>query len=378
MHRALMLAPFFLSLPLAAQTLNSHQVNPDGSITFRYQNASAAKVLVNTDAAVQPLPMQRDDKGIWSVTTPPLPPEYYSYTFVVDGTPQLDPLNHSVVPNLAYLSSSVLVPGHPRMPWELTAIPHGEVTRHVYTTHVAKNLPEDQEAYLVYTPPGYDAHRKGGYPVLYLLHGWSDAETGWTEVGRANLIFDSMLHDGKIVPMIVVMPLGYGNFHFVTGTYDDAWNYPARISENVALFSRMLLDEIVPAVEREYNVAPSREKHAIAGLSMGGLESLTVGLHHSDRFAWIGAFSAAIERHNFNENIPGFTARQENLRLLWVACGTGDAIHIGPTRDFVGWAKGEGLPVVGVETTGRHTWLVWRDNLIRFAPLLFRASNTHD
>ncbi|HEX4154436.1 MAG TPA: alpha/beta hydrolase-fold protein [Acidobacteriaceae bacterium] len=372
MYRALMLAPLFLSLPLAAQTLNSHQVNPDGSITFRYQNPGATTVTVDTDAAAQPLAMQRGDKGMWSVTTPSLPPEYYSYTFVVDDVPQLDPVNHAVIPNLVGLADSVLVPGQPPKPWELTAIPHGDVTRYVYTTHIAKNLPENQEAYLVYTPPGYDAHRKGGYPVLYLLHGWSDAETGWMEVGRANLILDSMLVERKIVPMIVVMPLGYGNFHFVTGTYDDAWNYPTRIQENVALFSHMLLDEIIPAVERDYNIAPGREDHAIAGLSMGGLESLTVGLHHSDEFAWVGAFSAALEHHNFNENIPGFTSRQANLRLLWIACGTGDAIHIGPTRELVSWAKGEGLPVVGTETTGGHAWLVWRDNLLQFAPLLFR------
>jgi enterochelin esterase family protein len=265
----------------------------------------------------------------------------------------------------------VLVPGHPPKPWELTAIPHGTVSRHLFTTHVAKNLPEDQEAYLVYTPPGYNAKRKRGYPVLYLLHGWSDTETGWTEVGRANLIFDSMLDDGKIVPMIVVMPLGYGNFDFVTSR-EDVWHDAARVDENTSLYSQMLETEIIPMVTREYNIAPGRENYAIAGLSMGGLESLTIGLNHANQFAWIGGFSSAIELEHFDEHMPNLNAKQTNLRLLWVACGTSDEVHIGPSRDFVAWAKAKGLPVTAVETPGQHTWLVWRDNLLHFAPLLFR------
>jgi enterochelin esterase family protein len=372
MRKLLPIGLLLATIPVVAQTIQSHQVNADGSITFRYQNSGAAKVTLSTDAAMQPLPMRREGKGLWTVTTPPLPPESYSYDFTVDGVQQLDPLNRDVIPNLVGLASTVLVPGHPPKPWELTAIPHGEVTRHVFTTHVAKNLPEDQEAYLVYTPPGYNAKRKRGYPVLYLLHGWSDTETGWTAVGRAELILDSMLNDGKIVPMIVVMPLGYGNFDFVTNGYDNAWHHPAKVDENVALYSQMLLSEVISAVEREYNVAHGRKNRAIAGLSMGGLESLTLGLNHADQFAWVGGFSSAIELEHFDEHMPNLNAKQANLRLLWVACGTGDGVHIGPTRDFVAWAKAKGLPVTAVETPGKHTWLVWRENLLHFAPLLFR------
>jgi enterochelin esterase family protein len=374
MRPLLPIALLLLALPSAvlsaAQTpLQSHQVNADGSITFRYQNGGATTVSVDTDASMQRLTMQRDSNGLWSVTTRPLPPERYSYSFIVDGVQQLDPLNHDTIPNLVGLASSVLVPGRPPAPWELTEIPHGDVTLHRLTTHIARNLPMDQESYIVYTPPGYDAKRKGGYPVLYLLHGWTDTEEGWDAVGQANLIFDSLLATGKIVPMVVVMPLGYGNFDFVT-TGHDVWEDPAKVDENTNLFSRMLVEEVIPAVEHKYDIARGRENHAIAGLSMGGLESLTIGINQTRQFAWVGGFSAAVKQRKFAQHMMDATDARD-LRLLWVACGTSDDL-LAPNRDFVAWAKAKGLPVTAVETPGKHTWLVWREDLLHFAPLLFR------
>ena len=112
------------------------------------------------------------------------------------------------------------------MPWELTAIPHGRLDHYQYTTQVAKNLDQKQEAYVVYTPPGYDAKKPGGYPVLYLLHGWSETENSWDAEGRANLILDRLLAEGKIVPMIVVMPLGYGDLRFVQQGF-GVWQEPS-------------------------------------------------------------------------------------------------------------------------------------------------------
>ena len=354
-----------------AQQPSTHQVNPDGSITFRYEDRSATTVGVKTDAFAQPLALTRGEDGLWAVTTPVLEPEIYSYVFVVDGTDKLDPTNTDTRPNYVSLSNNVTVPGNPPAPWELTAIPHGRVDHYYYTTHVVKNLPENQSAYVVYTPPGYDAKHKGGYPVLYLLHGWSDPETGWTGVGHADLILDSLIDSGKAVPMIVVMPLGYGNLDFVKhggGVWDDA----AKVDENVSLYSQALETEVMPAVEHEYNIAKDRRSHAIAGLSMGGLESLTIGLNHTDQFAYVVGLSSALEGRHFEEHIPGLDAKKANLSLLWVACGTSDKL-ITPNREFVSWAKGKGLEVTAVETTGAHTWLTWRDNLTHFAPLLFRA-----
>jgi enterochelin esterase family protein len=373
---ALVLAASILS---AAQgpprkPFKSHEVHADGSITFRYLAPAAKSVGVALDIYAKPLPMVAGEGGIWSVTTPPLAPEFYGYDLQVDGLTQLDPLNQDVRFNYQYLANQVMVPAHPAAPWELTDIPHGRLDHVRFTTHIAKNLPNNQSGYMVYTPPGYDEHRKGGYPVLYLLHGWSDDETGWTAIGRAEYILDTLIQQHKAVPMIVVMPLGYGDLDFVTHGF-DVWNDPAKIVPNTRLFGEELLTEIMPAVEHAYNVAKGRENHAIIGLSMGGLESLTIGLNHTDTFAYVGGMSAAIHNTDPDKALPGYAqpdaAKLANLKLLWVACGTEDGL-IEPNRRFVAWAKAKGLNPVDVETPGLHVWEVWRDNLLHFAPLLFQ------
>jgi enterochelin esterase-like enzyme len=364
------------TITTSAQTPAKTQVNPDHSITFRYTNAGATKVEVSSDMLHgKALPMVRGEDGVWTVTTPPEPPEIYGYNFVVDGVNTLDPLNSAVRRNYVSLSNDIIVPAQPPAPWELADIPHGRVDHYIYTTHVVKNLPENQSSYVVYTPPGYDEHRKAGYPVLYLLHGWSDFSDGWVSVGRANYIFDSMLAEGKIVPMIVVMPLGYGDLDFVTHP-DGAWQDEGRIDSNLILFTQALVTEVMIIVERQYNIAHSRENRAIAGLSMGGLESLYVGLGHTGQFAYVAGMSSATQERIFEQDLPDLigpdAAKKADLKLLWIACGTGDSL-IQPNRDFVAYAKTKGLPVTAIETPGEHTWLVWRDNLLHLAPLLFRA-----
>ena len=380
MHRFLVVALLVASGALAvAQDAaptplpSSHEVHPDGSVTFRILAPGAHKVELESDAVAKPATMMDEGEGRWSVTTPPLPPEIYGYRFSVDGRPTLDSRNADLRANLVNPSNEVKVPAQPAAAWELTAIPHGRVERHTYTTHIAQNLPGNQEPYIVYLPPTYDAKKKGGYPVLYLLHGWTDDAAGWTATGRADLILDSLLAANKAVPMIVVMPLGYGDYTFVTG--QGVWQRPAEVDRNATLYEQMLTTEILPAVEHEYNVAKGRENRAISGLSMGGLETLTVGLHHPELFSYVAAMSAAISGRKFDEHYPALTsvdvAKKMNLKLLWVACGTGDGL-IEPNREFVTWAKAKGLPVTAVETPGQHTWLVWRDNLLTVAPMLFR------
>jgi len=355
-----------------------HRVNPDGSITFQYSAPAATKVELNLDFYIKPLPLQRAADGQWAITTPPLPPEIYAYSFLVDSVQRLDPTNSDVRSNYVYLDSNVIVPGPHSMPWELTEIPHGRVDTHVYTTTAARNLPANQSTYLVYTPPGYDPNRKEGYPTLYLLHGWSDRVTGWVDVGKANLILDTLIGSGKAVPMIVVMPLGYGDLNFVSHGF-SAWDDSARVDANVALFSKALLTEVLPAVGRDYNVAENRNDRAIAGLSMGGLESLTIGLNHPEQFAYVGGFSAALFHERFDEHFPTLAARNAasdpGLHLLWVACGTADPL-IEQNRGFIQWAKTKGLGVTSIETSGAHTWLTWRENLLNFAPLLFRNAES--
>ena len=187
----------------------SPEIHPDNTVTLRLRAPNAQKVDLVLEGAVTP--MQQDTDGLWAATTPVLAPEIYGYRFVVDGTPILDPRNTDVRDNLQNLSSNLTVPGTPPEPWELQSIPHGIVEHHFYTSQVVLGLPNNQSDYYVYTPPGYNAKDRRSYPVLYLLHGFSDAADGWSSVGKANFILDSLIDSGKAKPMIVVMTLGYGN-----------------------------------------------------------------------------------------------------------------------------------------------------------------------
>jgi enterochelin esterase family protein len=360
----------FAQMPASPAPLGA-VVNSDHSITFRLQFPGAKQVSVATDALLQPLQMTQQPGGLWSATTPPLKPQHYGYTFVVDGVRMLDPLNREVHPNFLDLYSDILVPGDPPAPWELTDIPHGYVTRHIFTTKIALHYPGNQTAYVVYTPPGYDPKLKGGYPVLYLMHGYTDTEEGWTRAGKADLMLDRMIADGKIVPMIVVMPRGYGDFDIVSHGH-NAFGDPAIGRRNIQLFTRTVIDEIIPAVERDYNVAKGRDNRAVAGLSMGGQESLFLGLTHPELFAWVGAMSAGLpQKANFDALFPGVNATQPPLSLLWIACGTDDSL-ITPNRALIAWARQKGLSPVPIETPGGHAFTVWRENLLALAPLLFR------
>ncbi|MBI3474758.1 MAG: esterase [Acidobacteria bacterium] len=358
----------------APKSFDSHEVHPDGSITFRYKDAGAKKVSLILDGAGDPLPMAKDKdmEGVWSIVTPPLKPEIYGYAFEVDGQGLLDPKNTVVKPNLLYLGNAVTVPGKTAQLWDVLDVPHGDVHHHFYTSKVVLGLADGQSEYFVYTPPNYDPKRANPYPVLYLLHGWSDLANGWTEVGEANFILDNLIAQGKAQPMIVVMPLGYGDMKFVLGG-DGGWDNPKSIDHNVDLFTQALLTEVLPRVESAYHVSRDRNDRAITGLSMGGLESLSIGLSHSEQFAWVGGFSSAAATLVGHERLAKLDGKTADLRLLWIACGTDEGL-IKPNRELISWLTTKGITATAIETPGMHDWMVWRDNLSHFAPLLFQKA----
>ena len=363
-----------LSLPAlpAGQTPKFHstEVHADHSVTFAYKDAAAAKVSVLLDGAPKPLAMEKGAAGVWTVTTQPLKPEIYSYHFEADGDSRLDPGNPRTTVNLLGIANMLEVPGETPQPWEPANVPHGTLHRHIYTTSTVLGLPDNQSSYTVYTPPGYDARAKKPYPVLYLLHGYSDNDAGWTAVGQANLIFDNLLAQGRMKPMVVVMPLGYGDMAFLHG--HDVWHDAQAVDHNTTLFLQALLTEVLPKVEAEYRVSKDREDRAIAGLSMGGLESLDIGLTHTGQFAWIGGFSSAVHNLDYTERLASLNPKTADLRLLWVACGTEDNL-LEPNRRLIAFLKTKEMAVTAIETPGMHSWLVWRDNLVHFAPLLFQT-----
>jgi enterochelin esterase family protein len=350
----------------------THQtVNPDRSVTFRYIDAAASTVELVLENTAQPLPMVKDATGLWSVTTPPLAPEIYGYSFLADGQPRIDPYNRDTGGNVYFPGRSLIeIHADTAEPWDITAVPHGEIHHHIYTTHIALGIPENQSEFVVYTPPGYSPEAKKPYSVLYLLHGWSDMAEGWTLQGKANLILDNLIAQGNAKPMIVVMPLGYGDTAFLKDY--GLWGNDEAIEHNLSLYTSVLLTEIIPRIESEYHVSKDRNDRAIAGLSMGGLEALSIGLHNTDKFAYVAGFSAAVHRPAFIKSLPVLTPKSTNLKVLWVACGTGDGL-IEPNRKLAAYLKSQDLPVTAIETPGLHTWPVWRDNLVHFVPLLFQS-----
>jgi enterochelin esterase-like enzyme len=351
----------------------SPEVQSDNSVTFRFRDPNAKAVAVALEGTKEPLAMQKDDDGVWSVTTQPLEPDYYGYSFVADGVSLIDPSNSLMKPNLLNTQSMVHVPGPGSLPWEINDVPHGVIHHHFYKSGIVG----DQRDYYVYTPPGYDPNGKDRYPVLYLLHGYSDDASAWTAVGRANVILDNLIAQGKAKPMLIVMPLGYGAPEIVQRTpmFAAAFRDASLRQRNWDRFRDSLLQEVIPAVQRTYRVKSDRASRAIAGLSMGGAESLLVGLNALDHFAWIGAFSSGGLNDDFDKVFPKLDAKANSqLRLLWIACGTEDFL-INVNRKFRDWLKAKGIQKTDVETPGMHSWQVWRRNLATFAPLLFQKTS---
>jgi enterochelin esterase family protein len=360
-----------LSLTAAAysqQALDivSPDVQPGGKVTFRFLDVNAKEVKLQLEGEPKPLDMTRDDAGVWNLTVGPLPPEIYGYSFIADGVLLMDPNNPVIKPNLISPQNTVHVAGEAPTLWEVAEVPHGVIHHHFYKSKVVG----DQRDYFVYTPPGFDPKAKTKYPAFYLLHGYSDRADGWTAVGQANVIFDNLIAAGKVKPMIVVMPLGYGAPQMIQYKW-NSWEHPELRQENFDKFRQALLTEVMPQVESTYPISAKREDRAIAGLSMGGSESLLTGLNNVDKFAYVGAFSAGGLPEVYANEFPSLDAKSGlQLKTLWIACGTGDSL-IEPNRKLKAWLKSQNVPFTDIETPGAHTWMVWRDNLIHFAPLLF-------
>ena len=238
-------------------------------------------------------------------------------------------------------------------------VPRGAITAVAYES---KTVGTNRQL-VVYTPPGYSADKR--YPVLYLLHGIGDRETTWWQEGRADIILDNLAADGKITPMIVVMPNGRAVKAMTPST---PWGEQAPAFER---FERELFDDVIPLIEARYSVAANREQRALAGLSMGGGQSLNIGLRHLDAFAWVGAFSAAPNTKPASELVPTPEAAAKQLKLLWISCGDQDGLF-GISKGVQSYLKEKNVPLTWHVDAGGHTREVWRNDLYLFAPLLFR------
>lgn len=349
----------------------SPEVKDDRTVTFRIHAPKADEVRLNTSdlpGGFAPRPLAKGENDVWELTVGPVDAGAYRYTFDVDGVAVVDPRSNEVSESNGNVWSVVHVPGADFI--DAANVPHGAVASVYYDS---KSLGRQRRMH-VYTPPGYEAGDQK-YPALYLLHGAGDIDDSWTSVGRANFILDHLIAAGKAKPMIVVMPAGHtGPFSFGAPPPPNADGRP-NIGAND--FEKDFNEDLRPYIEKNYRVLTDRPNRAIAGLSMGGAQTLNLAIADLEDYGYVGVFSSGIflrspeewqEEHA--ETLSSESAKS-GLKLLWFATGSEDFL-IRSSRDTVELFKKNGFNPVFVESKGGHTWLNWRDYLNEFAPQLFQ------
>lgn len=349
------------------------RVHADRRVTFRLRAPDAKKVQVQPGGADNglgkgPFDMTRGDDGVWAVTTPPAVPGFHYYWLLVDGVAVNDPGSATFF-GYGKETSGVEVPEPGVDFYDAKDVPHGEVRARWYRSAVTGQF---RRAY-VYTPPGYDADPRARYPVLYLQHGAGEDERGWGTQGHMNFILDNLLAAGKAKPMLVVMEQGYA-----TRAGEPAAARAGGAFAGTGAFADVVLKDLVPMTDATYRTRADREHRAIAGLSMGGMQALQIGLGHPEQFAYVGAFSApAFGRFDVKAAYGGAfadaAAFNQKFRLLWLGAGTGEQRFHQSVQSMHEALDRAGVKNVFVESPGTaHEWQTWRRALHDFAPRLFR------
>ena len=382
--RAFALCMLLLSTAVtaAAQTpppVVSPEVSADGKVTFRIYAPKAGEVTLRGDWMEGPgtLTLVKGADGVWAGTAGPLAADYYSYSFTVDGVRTLDPRNAFIKQGVTSVENMVFVPGAAAEFQALTPVPHGEVRQVWYPS---STLGGERRMH-VYTPPGYDGG-SSRYPVLYLLHGGGDEDSGWSTIGRAGFILDNLIASGKARPMLVVMPNGSlprpANFPATTPGQPPSPEVMAAMASLQDRFVSELMKDVIPAVEKRFRVVADPANRAIAGLSMGGGQTQRVVVTHPDKFAYVAVWSAGVNP----ASVADFETR--NATFLKSAESVNRSIKVYNVtvgdKDFAlpgSKALSELLTRHGIKHTltltgGGHTWLNWRPYLRDFAQQLFK------
>lgn len=333
--------------------LNSPEVHPDHSITFRVFARNAKRVMLDAQFLSSPVALTKDTTGIWSVTVPPVIPDIYPYSFWIDSMQINDPNNTLLFANERFKNSLVDVPGNQPLIHALQNVPHGKISYRYYKSTTLGRI----RTLLVYTPPGFDVNGKTKYPVLYLIHGGSDTEETWTKVGHANLIADNLIAQGKAVPMIIVMP--YGNVR------------PNAMPD----FTKDVVNDIVPFVEANYPVLTDSKHRAVAGFSVGGGQTLNIGLTHTDLFAYICSYAPYTATEEFKQNFanyaPDTAVINSQLKLFTLSVGKTDFLY-DSVRQNAAMFKEKGLNLELYIVEGGHTWMNCKQYLAKTLQQLFR------
>lgn len=376
-------APAAATRPAGQQpAVRSPEIAPDRTVTFRVglpKDVRNAQLVMSMIGGGKTIPMTRDG-NVWSATVGPLEPDLYEYRFAADGINFLDPANPRIKDRTWSLA---LVPGTPATPWDGRPVPHGVVQIVHYESKSLGGIPRRMH---VYTPPGYEDKKNADtkYPTMYLLHGSGDDDSGWSGVGRAAAIFDNLIHDGKMKPAVVVMP--YGHVPRFNPTTAPGVNVPIGMPANggpsgnsdfVRLFEKDLLGDVMPLVESTYRVYTDQPHRAITGLSMGGSQSIRVGLANPDKFAYVCPMSAGgLRADDLDKSFPTLAEHPETAnqkyKLLWVGCGKEDRLF-SFNEGFDRWLTSHQIKHQFVVTPGAgHTWPLWRRYLVEVSQHVFQ------
>jgi enterochelin esterase family protein len=350
--------------PSNAPNAQYPRINSDSSVTFRIRADDAKSVRITT---LGPYDMVKGEDGFWTVTTKPLAPGFYYYAVNVDGFATTDPGSQAFFGYNRY-GSAVEVPGPESNFFAPQDVPHGNV-RQVWYFSKATGASGAWRRVFVYTPPGYDDHPNTRYPVLYLQHGAGENETSWTNQGHANFILDNAIAAGTMVPMIVVNENGLPPAAATGG------RGRGMIGNRFAEFDAIVSHDLLPFIDRTFRTIPRREQRALAGLSMGGAQTMRIGLNHPELFAWLGLFSPAIGNldtaNDYDGKLVDAVSINKSFRLLWLGIGREDPLFLGVRASHQSLEKA-GVRHVWSETDGAHVWTVWRRYLVDFGSQLFR------
>ncbi len=312
--------------------------------------------------------MAKGPDGVWTVTTDPLAPGFHYYSITVDGATVSDPASESYF-GTGRMSSGIEVPSPGEDFYLPKDVPHGDIRAHYY---FARSTGKTRRCF-VYTPPGYDTNLSARYPVLYLQHGMGEDARGWPDQGRAGFILDNLIAAGKAQPMIVVMDDG--------GITPGAMTGPGRDGRPMFWdkFTQVLIEDIIPMIDSTYRTNPDREHRAMAGLSLGGTQTLEITQAHLDDFAYIGIFSAPFGFPKIPEGFHGLlgdpAAFAREVKVLFLSIGTAEGGMTASGRNFHRALEKAGLKHVYYESPGTaHEWQTWRRSLYHFVPLLFQPT----
>ncbi len=368
----------------------SPEVTSDRRIVLRLYAPAAQQVVAAGELDGKPHPLTKGSDGVWTTTIGPLEPDIYTYAFNVDGVSALDPQNANTKYGYGSFGpvSIVQVPGDTPQFYDVKPVPHGEVRIRPY---VSRALGVSRTVW-VYTPPDYDKGKD--FPVLYLLHGAGDIESGWTMIGRANTILDNLIAEKKSRPMVVVMPLGHTIQSFWTGpaktvvdpvasamgggrSLDDiiATMMSGDGKGGLSPFGRDVVEDVMPMIEQTYKVSRKPEDRAIAGLSMGGGQTINLAFGKPELFRYVALMSPAASGR-VAEFYPAVARSPDTynkqFKVFWIGVGKDDGLTGPGDHAFVEALKKHGVKQTFVVSPGRHEWTVWRHHLAQVAPLLFQ------